>query len=395
MLRLTHLNISNALSFGTNGDRVGIGPLNVLIGANASGKSNVVDVLSLLQALPTDLTEPIRDGGGVQEWIWKGPGAKVDGAMIPAQIEARFSRADGPDLRHWFVFAPRGARTMIIDERIEDCEAKKGKEKPYLYFGFENGVPMFNVRGGGTRRLAREELREDQSVLAQRNDPHAYPELTALRDFYAGFRIYRDWTAGRRSELRTPQPADLPDDFLMPSGRNLAIMLNALQRFPEEWDGLNAAMSRFHPGFKEVKTLVQGNTVQLFLRENGLGGLTPATRLSDGTLRYLALLTILLHPEPPRLVCIEEPELGLHPDLVDDLARLLVAASDRTQIVVTTHSDHLVNALSAEPSSILVAERGTEGTTLRRLDPEKLKSWLDTYRLGELWMSGHIGGTRW
>jgi predicted ATPase len=154
-------------------------------------------------------------------------------------------------------------------------------------------------------------------------------------------------------------------------------------------------MCRFHPRFKELKIIAQGNTLQLFLRETDLEALIPATRLSDGTLRYLALLAVLLHPAPPPLVCIEEPELGLHPDLIDDVAKLLVRASAHTQLVVTTHSDHLVNALSDSPSAVLVTEREEQGTVLRRPEPEDLGVWLKTHGLGDLWVQGDLGGTRW
>jgi predicted ATPase len=121
----------------------------------------------------------------------------------------------------------------------------------------------------------------------------------------------------------------------------------------------------------------------------------PATRLSDGTLRYLCLLSILCHPKPPTLVCLEEPELGLHPDVLPTLAELLKEASERSQIIVTTHSDVLVDALTDQPETVLVAERSATGTTLTRLDAEKLRPWLEKYRLGQLWTRGEIGGTRW
>jgi predicted ATPase len=107
------------------------------------------------------------------------------------------------------------------------------------------------------------------------------------------------------------------------------------------------------------------------------------------------LLAVLCHPNPPPLVCIEEPELGLHPDVLPTLADLLKEASTRTQLIVTTHSDVLVDAMSDQPEAVLVAEKGEHGTTLTRLDTEKLKPWLEKYRLGHLWTRGEIGGTRW
>ena len=132
----------------------------------------------------------------------------------------------------------------------------------------------------------------------------------------------------------------------------------------------------------------------LFLEERD-GRQIPATRLSDGTLRYLSLLAVLLHPSPPPLIALEEPELGLHPDVVGEVAKLLVEASNRTQIVVTTHSRMLVDALTDHPSSVVVCEKQNGESRFERLDGTRLKAWLDKYSLGELWSSGELGGNRW
>jgi predicted ATPase len=133
--------------------------------------------------------------------------------------------------------------------------------------------------------------------------------------------------------------------------------------------------------------------VQVFFTEGNFT--VPATRLSDGTLRYLCLLAILCDPEPPPIICIEEPELGLHPDAIPKVADLLISASERTQLIVTTHSDILVDAMTERPEVVLVCEKHEGQTTMNRLDTAKLQSWLDKYRLGELWTRGEIGGTRW
>ena len=104
----------------------------------------------------------------------------------------------------------------------------------------------------------------------------------------------------------------------------------------------------------------------------------------------------LCHPDPPPVICLEEPELGLHPDIIPEVAKLLVEASTRTQLFVTTHSDILVDALSDTPEAVIVCEKSDGATQLQRLDaPEEFKPWLEKYRLGELWTSGHIGGNRW
>ena len=166
-----------------------------------------------------------------------------------------------------------------------------------------------------------------------------------------------------------PQTAE--EDF-----SNLAMFLNRLRRHPKAKVALLTALRDLYDGLTDFDVRVESGTVQVFFTE---GEFTiPATRLSDGTLRYLCLLAILCDPEPPPLIGIEEPELGLHPDILPKLADLLVAASERTQLLVTTHSDVLVDALTERPESIVVCEKHAGQTRMQRLDNERLAHWLAT-----------------
>ena len=183
------------------------------------------------------------------------------------------------------------------------------------------------------------------------------------------------------------------NDHLEPDASNLGLVLNRLRREPSVRKRLLEALRVLYDGIDDFDVQIEGGTVQVFFHEGRYT--VPATRLSDGTLRYLCLLAVLCHPAPGPLVCIEEPELGLHPDVLPTLAQLLKEVSERTQIIVTTHSDVLVDALTDMPEAILVAGRSEHGTTLERLSAEKVRPWLDKYRLGQLWTRGEIGGTRW
>jgi predicted ATPase len=145
----------------------------------------------------------------------------------------------------------------------------------------------------------------------------------------------------------------------------------------------------------DLSTRVLGGTIQLFLRYSGLRSPVPATRLSDGTFRYLCLLAVLCNPAPPPLVCLEEPELGLHPDLLPGLADLLLEASQRMQLIVTTHSDTLVDGLTKAPESVIVCEKHKGSTQMTRRNSAELTAWLKDYGLGQLWRRGEIGGNRW
>jgi predicted ATPase len=154
-------------------------------------------------------------------------------------------------------------------------------------------------------------------------------------------------------------------------------------------------LRKFYEPVKDVDVEVLGNSLRIMVKEDGLSSRTPATRLSDGTLRWLMLLIVLLDPTPPPVICIEEPELGLHPDMIPTLADLLRDASTRTQLIVTTHSQSLVSEFSDDPESVCVCEKIDGATKIRRLDKERLSVWLEDYSLGHLWASGEIGGNRW
>jgi predicted ATPase len=192
--------------------------------------------------------------------------------------------------------------------------------------------------------------------------------------------------------LRLPCSAHARSEFLEEGAENLPLVLSQLHG--AQRTTFLTALNKLFDGIVDVQCPVTGGTVSLFLEEAG-GRSIPASRLSDGTLRYLSLLAILLHPDPPPLICIEEPELGLHPDLLPTLADLLVEASGRVQLVVTTHSDVLVDELTDRPESVVVCEKHDGKTEMRRLDKADLEKWLEDYRLGDLWTSGELGGNRW
>lgn len=197
---------------------------------------------------------------------------------------------------------------------------------------------------------------------------------------------------GPDSEARRAQSPIGRAEFLDDGVANLArVLANVPDRVRRQ---VATSMGEAYDGLQSVSSRLINGLVHVFVEESG-GREIPASRLSDGTMRYLALLLMLLHPEPPPLVAIEEPELGLHADLMPGVARLLRAASERTQLVVTTHSRTLVDALSDSAESVVVCEKRRGCTSFQRLDPQKLSGLLDQESLGKLWSAGDIGGNRW
>ena len=312
-------------------------------------------------------------------------------------------RPSAQRLRYRLEFTPVNNRIEVLDEAIEEITPIHGHTDPYFYYRFQKGNPVINVKeqhqnenlvdqfnwNWAERRLQRDDLLPDQSVLAQRKEPELYPELTWIGRCFSRIQTFRDWTFGRYAPLRQPQPADLPEYHLLSDCRNLAQLLNQMEhRDPQRF---NELLKRFFPQFERMTTPISGGTVQFYLHEADFNLPIPPSRLSDGTIRFIAILATLLSPTPPPLVCIEEPELGMHPDAVALIGELLIEASARMQLIVTTHSETLVSALTHDPETIMVCERYRGGTILRRLEANKLTHWLNDYRLGDLWRMGELG----
>lgn len=383
---INHLKVSGLLSFGPQGIDLPLEDLNVLIGPNGSGKSNLLEVLALLRASPTNLPHPVKEMGGVKEWLWKG-----EGSPRRASIDAVVSYPRQP-VRHVLEITEHGDRFEVVDERIENEKPHAGLSDAFFYYRFQHGNPALNDFSEERRGLRRESVKPEESILSQVRDPERYPVLHWLQEQYDRIRLYRNWSFGPMAPWRREQSAQGRGDVLSEGGENLALVLSKFgSRVRNE---IIESLHELYSGIEGFRLTVEGGNVLLFLEESG-GREIPATRLSDGTLRYLSLLAVLHHPEPPPLVAIEEPELGLHPDVTPHLAELLVRASKRCQLVVTTHDRMLVDALTDHPSSVVVCTKKEGESRFERLDPVALKAWLDSYTLGTLWSMGEIGGNRW
>ena len=393
---IQRLKISGMLSFGPEGIDLPMEPLNVLIGPNGSGKSNFIEALALLQAAPNDLSAPIRRMGGISEWLWKG-----DGERRVATVEAIIScPAGATPLHHTLLMWQQEERFEVALESIRDHRDHHDEEPSKAYYKATTDKVEINrlVEDSsgerGMRTLDRSTVRRDQSILSQREDPDTYPELGRLQQQYRKIRLYRNWEFGPDAGLRRSPRADEPSTFLTERGENLPLVLSTLRG--DQRQAFVKSLQQLYDGIDNFQVEVRGGRAELFIVERGAGErYLPASRLSDGTLRYMALAAILLDPDPPPLVVIEEPELGLHPDVVLSIGRMLVEASRRMQLVVTTHSRVLIDALDDLPSSVIVCDKHDGESVFERLDPTWLTEWLEQYSLGKLWSAGDLGGNPW
>ena len=392
---LKHITLHGFLSCGPDAITIPLSALNVFIGPNGSGKSNLVEAFSVLRAAPKDLPLPIRRGGGVKDWLWKGPPAAEKAAIEIVFSEGAVGNGKGtkPAMRYRLVFGAEGGSFIVLDESVANDVPPPDSAEPVVYFGYENGRPVLYSVSGEKRQLNREDLDPTQSILSQRKDPESYPELTKIAWLLGQIRCYRSWPFGPDSVLRQSCGADVPTDALSESFDNLPARLAVLMKNPTVKRNLIDHLQSLSPGFDDLSVVPEGGPLQLYLTD---GERTiPARRLSDGTLRYLCLLAILLDLTPPPFIVIEEPELGLHPDMMPILRDLMVEASGRCQILTTTHSTTFVDAFTQYADSVLTCEMNDGASVISRLSQKEVDRLGVEGGLGSLWMSGHIGGTRW
>jgi predicted ATPase len=382
---ISQIRLMDVLSFQDH--TVELRRLNVIIGPNGAGKSNLVCALEVLHAAPSSLTKQFSKLGGIGQWIRN--------SNDVAMIEAHCSVSSIHNLRYRLYLLSLENQPQVADELVENWDLQAGSEaETSKFFWYEGSVARASAVSDSeidTRKTRSEKIDRSESILSQRRDPGSFPELFELAGSLESICVYNQWTVGPGNVLRGFQQTDLPSTYLLADGSNAALIINKI-RMSANRLAFREAMNEVLDDV-EVEISIDQTKAQIFLVENGLA--TSARRLSDGTLRFIFLAAILLQENLPRLIVIEEPELGLHPDLFGAVAKLLRIASEKTQIIVTTHATDLVNEFSDEPEMVLVAERVDGSSSLRRLEKDKLAHWLKDYSLGDAWRVGALGGNRW
>lgn len=389
MKLISTIQLNNFLSFSENSKEFRLTDLNVLIGTNGSGKSNFLDAISILRSLAVGNTiDVFSRGGGIQQWIFD----KKLSNLVKLKMElSKFNRP----IEHIFIFMIQNGMFYVNKEIIK--HKQENEDFPGFLYKLQldgnNRIDVSIMNSNKIQSISQNAISMNASILSQRKDPENYPEIFKLSELYSKIRMYRNWEFGRTSVLRTPQQSDLRNTVLEEDFSNFFLFLNRLFRFPGIKKTIIESLKDLNEDISDIHIDIESQTTQLYITEKDIP--YSSSRLSDGTLRYLVLLAILLDPDPPPLICIEEPELGLHPDLISNITKLLIEASSRTQLIITTHSELLIDGLSKTPESVVVCEKIDGETVLTRLEPERLKIWLEKYRLGEVWLRGELGGVRW
>jgi predicted ATPase len=339
--------------------RLRLGTVNVIVGGNATGKTNLYRALQLLSAAAAGrLARTLADEGGMPSALWAGTRSKGAVRMTIGITLDEFGYEVACGLPSPGVNTGSHA-SFVLDPVVKSERATirhRGKDVPLLE---REGATAWLRDGDGHSVAYPMALRDAESVLAQLQDPHRYPVVSGLRQEFSSWRFYHQFRTDVASPLRQPQ-IGVQTPVLSADGVDLGAALQTIRDIGNG-QALDDAITSAFPGARLIVDAPKARFLVL-MEMPGIRRPLAADELSDGTLRYLCLLAALLSPRPPSLLALNEPETSLHPDLLEPLAALVVDAGRRSQIWITTH---------AEPMAAAIARlSGTKPITLAKVNGE-------------------------
>lgn len=349
--------------------RLHLSQINVLTGANATGKTNLYNSVFLLaKAAAGGFAQVIAEEGGMPSVLWAG--ARKSRSMGTIRMEGvRMSLGIKTDTFSYELVCglPKqssGEKSAFsLDPEVK--EERVWMDAPHgLKVTFFERSPKGAWILDNDERLAdySGELLPTESVLSQLREPHLYPELSSLRTEMSRWRFYHHFRTDAESPLRHPQ-VGVRTPVLAHDGRDLAAALQTINEVGQSQD-LHEAIRQAFPGASlEIEHDEDNGMFAVLLRMPGLRRPLRARELSDGTLRYLCLLAALLSPHPPSLLALNEPETSLHPDLLEPLAKQLVNAGRYSQLWVVTHSQRLAELVEKFSGEAPISLEITGGET--------------------------------
>lgn len=361
-------------------------PVNVLIGANGAGKSNLIEFFKMLRAMmglriaefgdyKPSLARFLENKGGLSAFLFGG-----------------LQRTKKILAEAWFNHGKNAYRFSLLP--TADGGHRIGKEE-FFYGGFCPSMGWWDEAG------------ENESVLPQKcqdaKKDNAQTRFAYIYEAISSWQIYQFHDTSQFAGVRQPSLVSATDGFHF-DGSNLAAFLLALNtgRLPglppedceESYGNIVETIRLAAPYFDDfvLDPYLEGNDekVKLQWRQKDMLASFQPHHVSDGTLRFICLATALLQPRPPQLIIIDEPELGLHPEALAVLAELIRSCSARTQFILATQSPTFADCF--QPEDIVTVQRRDGSSVFERQSAERLGPWLETYSLGQLWQKNVIRG---
>jgi len=337
--------------------------LNIFIGGNGAGKSNLVDFFRLLRAIiDGTLNGYIRDGGGISDFLFNG-------------------RKVTSEMKFTMYFGPRGYSFKIKPGPSETCSLID--EARYYAHGY-TGWWKLGDSPDGSSMLAKE-AKSNSS-----DSKYSMPVYNAI----SSWQIYHFHDTSKNAPMRHYEIIQYNKVLQFDASNIAPYLLQLRTKYPDVYseilNSVRLVMPFFDDFLLDVAEFGEKQKVNLSWKQKGSDYPMQPYHLSDGSLRFICLSTALLQPRPPSTIIIDEPELGLHPAAISILAELIQNASKRTQVIVATQSPALIDNFRVE--DIIVVNRKDGASTFERLEEKDFNVWLETYSVGELWSKNVISG---
>ncbi|MBX3084612.1 MAG: AAA family ATPase [Anaerolineae bacterium] len=362
-----------------------IGPFSVFLGPNGCGKSTLFDVFGFLaQCLQTNVSEALAQRGGFQEVR-----SREKTGAIEFVIKYRVQRTD-PLMTYELHIDEVKGKPVVIKEQLQWRRSAYGKPFKFLDFEYGSGTAVTGTEESDALRSTQEVDRPDILAIKGLGQLASYPRIASLRRFIEGWFL---------SYFVPNRARELPDigyaEHLSREGDNLSNYTRYLSdQHQSVFNNILDKLAQRIPRLEKVRAQVTADgRVMLQFKDKSFSQPFVARFVSDGTVKMFAYLALLNDPNPPPLLCIEEPENGLHPQLLQILVAEFRAHSQHTQVFMSSHSPHLVNYL--QPKELWLMDRVIDGYTRIKLSTETpgVTEFLEEgLPLGELWVSKHLDG---
>jgi predicted ATPase len=400
---IKEIKIDNFFSFGEHTSVVLNDDFNILVGINASGKSNFIKAIHLLyQAIVGDGFEKLLNSN----WGGFSSIANFGGNAEEVKISYEFDCIKLNEINNLgFRFQSNPIYEITIKKvgttmyKLNEClyNVNPKMNQPFVYLKVENDQAFVSKREKIDIKLERiDSFNHNEFLLRQLSDPEFFFPLYTVKKAIEQISIYNYFDTTPKSVIRQLS-SYYSETKLLQDGSNLTMLLNYINtNHAIDYDKIIAEIKNINPSFKELtfSSPIAGKT-QLGLKEKNLHKTIPIENLSDGTIRFLILMSIFYNPQRGKLVCIDEPEIGLHPDMINTLAAGIKHASQSgTQLIIATHSPLLLNNFDIEDVLIFEKNKVNQTMTIRKTEDDfsELEGEL---LVGQLWLNGKLGGVRW
>ena len=408
---ITKITLENFFSFGSDTTIELNSGVNILVGINGSGKSNLLKAIKLL-------FEGIAGEGFKKTFLedWGGFSSVANFSsetnFIKLSFEFDANKVNEITSNKGYIFEGNpiyeikinqvGNTNYFLSEKLYSPNVNQ-RRLDFKYMDMSNGKGWISTRDNNNKpklihypsRDAGISFGENELVLRQISDPDRYYPHFTLKKAIESIAVYDYFDTTLKSKIRQPRDWNI-ETKLVSNGENLTIILQQLKnKYALDYEKIEKSIKDINPYFKDIGFDFFANKIFLVLREKKLSKSVSISHISDGTLRFLILLAIFFNPERGKLISLDEPETGLHPDMISSLSEWMKNSARNSQVIIATHSPLLLNNFDLE--DLLIFEKDNNNQTIvETKNEEDFEEWVDkNFSVGQLWLKGLLGGKRW